>query len=196
MRSKILIQAFAALTVLLSFSSQGTLITTFDGTNRSGTRQNLDSVVWQARWNAPSDYLFNITLTDADDSRLYSFSSGLGFDQTVAAFANGINDIFSVTVNRGGYGSYESNLFAGFDPSIVYDVYRVDILFKEVTLDSPGSDPTGQGVWTDILIDFEISVFGTERSASAAVSEPASLALLVAFLPLMITRKRRQKAVP
>lgn len=64
----------------------------------------------------------------------------------------------------------------------------IDSVTRTITveLDSPGSDPNGDGIWTDFLVTGAYEIYGSP------IPEPASLSLLVVGSALALRKRKRR----
>ena len=89
-------------------------------------------------------------------------------------------------------GSSEARVFdpVGSPDLIGYSISRIELHLDELTVDSPGDDPNGDGIWTDYSDEVTITFHG-ERMGDV-IPEPATLSLL-GFGALALVRRRRRK---
>ncbi len=121
-------------------------------------------------------------LGSVDIGRTVSLSSSTtaGFDFFSSLLTNGKNDAIIVLISCGGgsasgCGWYESTSFQKFVNSPYpdfhgYEITRIDLTINNLAISSPGSNPNGDGIWTDYSLDGTFTVYG--------VPEPTTLFLL------------------
>ena len=107
--------------------------------------------------------------TDAstpDGTILESCCGISGFDDFVAKVIDGIDDgvaLFFADFGfpaSSGYGGYESYFFGGGDLS-GFVIHRIGFRVDALSLVSPGSDPNGDGLWTDAALQGTVLFEGT-----------------------------------
>jgi hypothetical protein len=151
-------------------------------------------------WGAPVETTVTVALLGANDhaqlaSEIFTvgspsftttFSSGSTFDALALLLTNGQNDslTWSMLNYWGGVstGPMESVFFAG-SPYLTNGIDfagatidRVDFSITNQST-SPGTDPNGDGIWTDWKFGIAMDVYGTP-----AVPEPTSAALVLLAL--------------
>lgn len=146
--------------------------------------------------DAFSSSLFeDLTINPSDEGKLFITTSVTpGFNEFVTWITDDINDslIISYTFlpSGGGLGNERTEASAFFgDPSgqrgIDFQGYRIDdiaLYVETLMLESPGSDPNGDGNWTNITIRTTFTVAG--------VPEPSTLLLLIGGTSFLLRRKR------
>lgn len=129
-----------------------------------------------------------------------SYSSGATFDALVTLLTNGQNDVLSWNVQNyaGGVstGVLESYYLAG-SPHLLNgidfagsSIDHIDLSITNLST-SPGSNPNGDGVWTDWKFNIAMNVYGTPP-----VPEPEVYAMLLAGLGFVGAMSRRRKQLP
>jgi hypothetical protein len=100
------------------------------------------------------------------------FSGSPNFDGFVASITNGFNDWMDVSDAFGGVGGPESDFFGSqVGPSGVdlygYAIHRVGLRVDSASFDTPGSNPNGNGNWTDYALQGTFVFEGTIANPSA-----------------------------
>lgn len=133
-----------------------------------------------------------IQISDIGSTFHITSADSASFDDCVTMLTNGIDEevYMSSTIVVGG-GSFthgaESEKFIkiGFDaPDFAgYEIQSIALKLNAMTIVSPGSNPNGDGNWTDFTIDADLEIYG--------VPEPATLVMLgMGSLALFRKRKR------
>lgn len=142
--------------------------------------------------------VFNVIVGPADVGRTFTLSFGPDFE-TAARFLtdgeNGAVGYLSRFVNGGGGGEVgpESLFFFGDDSGTGrvdfagFEITSLEFRIDELIMSSPGSNPSGDGIWTDIIIRSTLTVHG---QPAAAVPEPATLSLMALGLAGLYARRR------
>lgn len=105
----------------------------------------------------------------------------------IEQLTNGIDQELTVWVGNGGTGSLESFWFDDWDfdaPDLAeFDISRIEVFVNAMTFDSPGSDPNGDGNWTDYTYSVTFNFY--------EVPGPGVLALFALAVPYGLRRRRR-----
>lgn len=117
--------------------------------------------------------LFEVTLTGEDAGTTMSLGpdDSAGFDEAVALLTNGVNDEVALwrTVVGGSTaitGSFEEVAFSGGaldgqEPDFAgAEITGISLELDSVSIQSPGDDPNGDGLWTYAFIEGRIVVMG------------------------------------
>ena len=144
---------------------------------------------------------FDVIVGPADVGRVFTLSSGPAFE-TVAQFItdgqNGAVGFFRYFVvggvTSGGAGEVgpESLFFFGDGSGsgrvdfAGYTITSLEFRIDEFIVNSPGTNPNGDGIWTDVIVRSTLTVNGQ----AAAVPEPATLCLMGLGLAGMYARRR------
>jgi hypothetical protein len=135
-------------------------------------------------------------LTGADAGQTLVASSlnmGASFDAAVALLTNfTLNDYLSDLAGFTGSGSEgDGTNEAGVIDLRGQTVGSVKLVVDQLTIDSPGSDPNHNGLWTDAFFTGSL-VFDSEAPAAPPVPEPGMLGLMgVGLAALGWLRRRR-----
>lgn len=154
-------------------------LASFDFKGDTGTRAISDQIRFTVSfgWFPESSYsersvVFDLILSTADVGQTYTVSSGPEFDEAIVSLTNGINEyIYCDTRGSqlqgppgGGWGSLESLIFFGDATGANgidfagYDINSISVTINTLTFDTPGSNPNGDGLWTDIEFNATIAV--------------------------------------
>lgn len=126
--------------------------------------------------------------------------SGPLLSDVTAILTNGVDDVFAYNLNSflaGGTsaGRPESLFFAG-SPNVQNGIDFAGSSIEKIELhvinriSSPGSNPNGNGIWTDYYFDVRLDVFGV-----SPVPEPSSFGLLLTGLTVVSLTQRRRRRV-
>jgi hypothetical protein len=120
------------------------------------------------------------------------------FDLFASLLTSGTDDFLIIWVHfpdivggSGGTGSLESQWLNKFIQTETADFYgwqvtEISLTINSLTIDTPGSNPNGDGIWTDYVYDVTFTIYG--------IPEPATL-LLLAFGMLVVRRKQGLKGI-
>jgi hypothetical protein len=114
----------------------------------------------------------------ASGTTIWTDGSNAYFDNIVSEITNGVSGSIEAEVraSNGAFGSIvaasEPQLFDDqVGPSGVdlagYRIDRIGFRVDEITIDSPGSDPNGDGIWTDVSLTGAFLFEGTIASSKA-----------------------------
>ena len=117
---------------------------------------------------------------EADVGNIYPVSSGTEFDQSVALLTNGIDDWISTKMSlllgSGIEVAHESIKLVFTDPSDPtrvdfsgYNITSVNFTLNSLVFNSPGSNPNGDGIWTDMTLDGLVTFEGYAVPAPGAM---------------------------
>jgi hypothetical protein len=133
-----------------------------------------------------------LTLGDVGRTFMASTDGYSDLDGFAERLTNGVDELFGVgskiRVGLGGGSGIsfwsESEFFASFLPPGAVDfsghlIDEVTLTLDALTLDTPGSDPNGDGLWTDITAEITVTV----------IPEPGTL-LLLGLGGLALMRRR------
>lgn len=139
---------------------------------------------------AYSSLIWYIQTSDIGSTYHLTSDNAPSFNDCTSMLTNGINDevVMVSTIVPGG-GSFtsgsESEKFVkiGFDADDFagYEIQSIALKLNSMTIVSPGSNPNGDGLWTDFTINADLQVHG--------VPEPATFLLL--GLGVMLLRQKR-----
>jgi hypothetical protein len=124
-------------------------------------------------------------------------SDGEGFARAVASLTDGLPGVIYFGYPSSGgspfhtyAGPYESQVFAsdplgtgGVDLSGLR-IDRIGFRLGQIALDSPGSNPNGDGVWTDYRVDATLIIEGEP------LPEPGAVSLLGLACAVLIARRK------
>ncbi len=154
----------------------------------------------------PVATVFDVVVGPTDVGRTFSLSSGPEFEAAARFLTDGVNGgigFFSSFVTGGGGGGSRSEAFRFFGDAsgsgrvdfAGFEITSLDFRLDELILDSPGTNPSGNGIWTDLSVRSVLTVNGRPAVATP-VPEPATLCLmglgLVGFYVGGRTRARRR----
>lgn len=192
-----------ACTGLLGPEAQGELLATYDSILAGGSGHVFDSVTGSTYlsdvFNAPDGFgtLFEEivifdgetrvdTVTDSDDPDFAAYAELLtdGIDWWLYdgfEFAGGSRTAFHLESVRLDFTDPQHR---GVDLS----GYEIESVTRTMTvmLDSPGSDPNGNGIWTDFEVNTVFEIHGT-------IPEPSSLVVLALGNAAAFVRRRRKR---
>jgi WD40 repeat protein/photosystem II stability/assembly factor-like uncharacterized protein len=133
-----------------------------------------------------SSPVFDLALVPADAGRILSLDSGPVFDAAVASLTDGQDSPMNLRsgVPNGVFGNShnasESAFFGGSLRGRVdfagFDIRSLELRIDEVTLDTPGEDPNGDGQWTDYWVRATLTVYGVHSEAPSRRT-PTAVAL-------------------
>ncbi len=145
---------------------------------------------------SPRTYLFeglSFTPSDVGQTFIASSASDPDFDAFTALFTDGIQSYFMWDDDGSGNLLPEVSFFPTFPPSnngVDLGGFQIDYLalrFDSLEFFSPGTDPNGNGIWTDYNYVATLSVYGQP----VTVPEPSSFTtfgILVLFARNRILR--------
>lgn len=187
---------------LLSLSSSGVgqaaVLGTHDLSTSGGsadkyTDYQLTLTVGSASDRYPSNApLFDgMKVTPADVGRTFTVNAATDsdFNQFASFLTDGNSDAIQLKMGSGTLGSAGStlgasgNLFGGKPDLAGNQINSISMRINSFNLDSPGSNPNGDGVWTDEAFNVTLIVDGEPLSPnkSTAVPEPTSTLGVLAF---------------
>ena len=181
-----------AFTFLMLSSAQANanlIISSIEMEASGGGRAFFSSIDFSLQWPGQSDRLFELALVEADSGQRFRLNSGTEFDQMAGFLANGVDETLGIRTGNSGRGANESLYFPGLNDLPPFQITSIDLVINSITIDTPGRDPNGDGVWTDFSLNFHIEVFG---QPSNVVSEPALPILLGLGLMQVLVRRNRK----
>lgn len=123
------------------------------------------------------------------------FSPDNGFDKFTEYLTDGSDEALLFWSESGlssGYGSgmgtWESLWFGTFPDFKGYTVEALGLRINSLTIESPGADPNGDGVWTDSTWNVTLNVYGQQP-----VPEPTTMLLVGSGLLGMAAFRRKLK---
>lgn len=125
------------------------------------------------------------TTSPADaGSTLYDFSeTGLGFDFAASLLTNGTEDGIMFNLHYAWESNTDYLLSGGGKDFQGYTITNISLVVHSLILDSPGSNPNGDGNWTDYNFDVTYEIWG--------IPEPSGLLLL--GLGMVMLRRKGQR---
>ena len=136
----------------------------------------------------------DVTPDDIGTVRVANSATDPDFDAVVALLTNGVNDLVTRSIvlqpgNLGGTGGTPETFYFGAGPGTNgidlegFNIESLSVRIDDFLLDSPGSDPNGNGIWTDYLLALTLIIHG---SLDTPVNVPTLSAIsLLAFLLLL-----------
>ena len=124
-----------------------------------------------------------IVFTLADVGTTIVVNNDGSIDDLVAFMTDGINESFDIRFGVGSLGGgnmpTEMSAFGTAPDFAGFNITGVGLVINSVTLDSPGSDPNGDGIWTDLTHDLVFEVYGNVVPIpAAALLFPSALVFL------------------
>jgi len=143
---------------------------------------------------SPNAILFDVPFAIGS----YSLSSGPEFTQGSANLTNNVDDYVwdkvsrsSPTFNR--ITGLKESLFFGHTPDFYGNtIEEIAFSVDSVFLDSPGSDPGNNGIWTDFAFEGTLNIYGSR--VPSEVPEPSTLLLLGSGLLGLAAFRQRKRA--
>ena len=141
--------------------------------------------------------VFDVIVGPADVGRTFTLSSGPVFEAAVRFLTDGENRAVGYFYSfvggaAGGEVGPESFVFFGDGSGsgridfAGFEITSLEFRIDELILNSPGTNPSGNGIWTDAIVRSTLTVNGR----AAAVPEPATLCLMGLGLAGMYARRR------
>jgi len=139
----------------------------------------------------PVEHILTVPISTADIGSTVLIDDKSTLDALGAYFTNGINDTIQLSVQVGGSGGgefeSESSAFGTAPDFAGYTITGIGFAINSLTIDSPGSDPNNDGVWTDYTYDIDFEVYGS------IVPVPAAVVLFPSALTLLVFMRRRRR---
>lgn len=177
----------------LLFAADEYLLGTHQWSSHGGSRQIVTGGTMSLWMNLypgsvdPVSISWVISNNDIGDTFFSDAESGPGFSRVVDYLTNGQNDSVGIAFLGGGHFISEDTMTDVMGIPQVdfygYDITRIGLTVNNLTFDTPGSNPNGNGIWTDYSYDVSTSFYGTP--------EPSSCAFVI-LGGLYIFRKRQQ----
>ncbi|NIT60734.1 MAG: PEP-CTERM sorting domain-containing protein [Aliifodinibius sp.] len=133
-----------------------------------------------------------VTPSDVGETFTQSPVTSPNFDFFASLLTSGTDDILCIQIyfpdhSYHGRQALESYWFNKFIQTENVDFYgwqvtEISLTVNSLTIDTPGRNPNGDGIWTDCAYDVTFTIYG--------IPEPATV-LLLAFGSLFLARKRR-----
>jgi hypothetical protein len=137
-----------------------------------GVNDELRYTIRFTDYEGPDVTLIDRTLEGSQELQRITMDSGPAFKNAVTFLTDGHNGWVAIEVmsDSGGCASRKSELsfltqkppggsdrvdFAG------YEVHAIELRLDEVDIESPGSDPNGDGLWTDFTLRGELVFYGS-----------------------------------
>lgn len=168
--------------------------------SREGARVIASGLVfsWTDEWRTKSLDWEVVTPSDVGETFTQSPVTSPYFDFFASLLTSGTDDFLiiwrhfpEITGGGAGTGTLESNWLNKFIQTETVDFYgwqvtEINLTVNSLTIDTPGSNPIGDGIWTDYVYDVTFSIYG--------IPEPATL-LLLAFGMVVVRRKQVLKRI-
>ena len=136
----------------------------------------------------------SVTTSDVGKTFIQSSVTSPRFDLFASLLTSGTDDLLAILRHFPGVGgagreSLESYWLNKFIQTETVDFYgwqvtEISLIVNSLAFDSPGSNPNGDGIWTDYVYDVTFTIYG--------ISEPATL-LLLAFGMVVVRRRQGLK---
>jgi hypothetical protein len=164
-------------TFLMPFSAKAELLETLHARIEGGSIGRLAAIpvsISYDEYYVNSYLFFNLPISIKDIGKPFIASSitSQGFDLFTKALTNGVNECMTIKMAGSGICVDDNSwLRATGDALRAYEIDHYSLVFNSLTIKIPGSDPSGNGNWTDYSGDFTFNVYGT-------IPEPATFSLL------------------
>ena len=149
----------------------------FEFDSGAGSRTVADSVIVSMQIGSDGSKaaadLFRLRLTNGDGSEPISVGAAGNpeFAAAVALLVNGENDdvSFGRAFPSGGGGTtisteetfFDGGILGNYTPDFAgAEVTGAMVVFEELTVVSPGSDPNGDGIWTEVTLRGKVVIMG------------------------------------
>ncbi len=181
--------------LVLSSQSQAALIFELKTTINSGDYGIHNSLTYSFGKSGGGRVFDALVLTPADAGKTWTISSDLDdvhFSGLVLALTSGRDDFYERKVGLVGGGSlsYQSKasvLFSGVSlgyPDLRgYEIESFTLHVDSLTIQSPGTDPNHNGLWTDTVGAFTLGIY--------AVPEPSACAMVIVAAGLLLIQRVR-----
>ena len=137
--------------------------------------------------------VLTVSETDIGTEFFATSSSGSnpdpGFDDFANYITNGTDQAFTISTSGSGSNKNESIWFGTSPDFQGYTIDKFGIKINDVSFESPGSDPNGDGEWTSYYWNAMFNVYGSPTS----VPEPATMLLLGSGLIGLVGFRRKFK---
>lgn len=201
---KRLLIALAAM-VATSGAANAALIGTYTADGGGGSAAVAEDMLFRIGYYSypqPAEYFFEENLSGGLVS--YELTSGSAFDSFAAQLTDGVDESVSFdhrlivggAPSAGGTRSAsESEILIGGATGEDFQDYAIDRIVMTIVsgmLDTPGSDPNNNGVWTDFSFTVRLDIFGEALVSEVPLPAAAPLfALALAGGAGFLRRKRK-----
>jgi hypothetical protein len=137
-----------------------------------GVNNDMRFAIRFTAYEGPDLSLVDRTFEHSQETQRIILDSGPDFENAVTFLTDGHDGWVEIKVQTetGGCESRQSEL--GFFPQkppgdrervdfAGYDVHAIELRLDEVLIESPGSDPSDDGIWTDVTINGELIFYGS-----------------------------------
>jgi len=171
---------------VMTSHAHAVLVASFDETGSGGSSQILTSLEFSLEYETDDDY-FEIAvpgelgLGDIGQSFVLQ---GSDFPDFIDLLTDGVDQSLAVWAGGGGTGRFESiwfqdNLNLNGPDLVGFDIVRVEMVLNNITFDSPGSDPSGTGNWTDYSYDLTFNFYQVPEPGTAVLLGTAGMMVLL-----------------
>jgi hypothetical protein len=124
-----------------------------------------------------------VTPFDVGKTFLNSSAISENFDFFASMLTSGTDDFLWIEACCAGKGTFESRWLNKFVPTPTVDFYgyeitEIGLTVNALTIDSPGWNPNGDGVWTDYTYDVTFTIYGVPEPTTVLSLGLGGLALL------------------
>ncbi len=182
--------------LVVSAQSQAALICELKTTINQGDYGIHNSVMYSFGKSGGPERVFDaLVMTSADAGKTFTISSDLDdvhFSGLVLALTSGRDDMYDrqFKLVGGGSTSYQSRasvLFSavslGYPDLRGYEIESFTLRVDSLSIQSPGSDPNQNGLWTDTVGQFTLGIY--------AVPEPSACAMVMVAAGLLLIQRMR-----
>jgi hypothetical protein len=175
--------------VFTSFHPTLAIAPAVTGRSRGGSTPATGAPLFQGTSITPDDVGRTFTVSEATDANFKDFTANLTDgkpEKITLSFGSGEVRGSELSISKSG------NLFGGQPDLKVNTIDSIDFRVNSLTLDTPGTNPNGDGVWTNYSFDGTVSVNGQpivdppalstySHFNSTPVPEPSSAVAMLMF---------------